>query len=481
MQILNDAETMLRFPARPHHNDMLFDEVTGDPTHPVYRRILPTGVTIGTGPAPFPPMPTQVNVASPKRLRSRQLSISTVAGALGSALAAATSQPAAPATPTSTITTGTTAPTGGAGAPAPPAAAPAFPQYDDIYMRYALSDAGNILYEKHLTEYDTSLKEAIQSDNDLLQFLLSTHSAESKLSIQASPLSVPYPANCFSKSLLFWRISKSIHQTGGGAVKFKRTKDTFQMVQGDMRHEAFMDAIAKAQKNLNSDFGTLLQQPGHALDGKYVISVDHVMSLVYLNGVDQKFFAHQLNKTLDLHPDGKIDDTSALIRSFHAFQVTHDLTTPASQARDKSNRVLAATVPSTVAATVRPDGKTGCTICYDMGFTKKCTEHSNATCHNNKDSPSYNEKLHQANIKTAAKFKTAAKTGAKPIAAVATAVDTPVVSSPIDDIFQSHRFRALQAYMNACPVNTVARTNAAADLAAFIESGGKDESSTPQI
>lgn len=456
-QIINKKEKSIRFPARPHQNDFLFNEDTGLATHPKYRRDT-TGYTVTTASQPLPVPSTPANlIGSPMTTRSQTKM--TITGTTPAAINIA-AQAAATATAK---------------------AAAAVNQYDADYFDLPLTDKATDLLEKHIDAYEKELREAIQSDNDLLQFLHATHSADSKISIEASANYAPYPPNCFSKSFKFWNLSREIHETGSGAVKLARTKATFQLKQGDMRHEHFMDAITKAQRNLNSDFATLVDMPGHELHGQYVINVNHLMSLVYLNGVDQKFFAWQLNKTLETHGDGKIDDTAALLRTFHAYQVARDLTDPA-QTRDKGTRALAATATATDAPFTRPDADHGCSVCFDMGFTKKAQNHLLADCPCNKKSSAFDAtKLKSATEFAASHFKKTKKPAADtaaPVAHAAVATAVAATAEPVgaaDSLYSTQRFRALQAVLHSCPANTVARVNAAADIAAYIEANGVDE------
>lgn len=446
-QIINKKEASLRFPELPHQNDFLFNEETGFATHPKYRRDT-TNYTVITAPQPLPVPSTPINlIGSPMTTRSQtNLTISQLVNATNKAAA--------------TIN-----------------------QYDKEYFDLPLTDQSAALLEKHIEIYKKELLEAIQSDNDLLQFLHSTHSADSKISIEASSNYVPCLPTCFSKSFKFWNLSREIHETGSGAVKFARTKATFQLKQGDMRHEHFMDAITKAQRNLNSDFATLVDSTNaHLLHGQYVINVNHLMSLVYLNGVDQKFFAWQLNKTLETHSDGKINDTAALLRTFHAYQISRDLTDPG-QTRDKGNRALAATATATDNAPLsRPDANHGCSVCYDMGFTKKAQNHLLADCTNNKNSNSFDAVKYKSAVEFAARFKKSDRTkksdNSTPVAHAAVATTVTATAEPIgaaDSLYSTQRFRALQAVLHSCPANTVARVNAASDIAAYIEANGVDE------
>jgi hypothetical protein len=206
------------------------------------------------------------------------------------------------------------------------------------------------------------------------------------------------------------------------------------------------------------------------------------MSLVYLNGVDQKFFAWQLNKTLETHSDGKINDTAALLRTFHAYQISRDLTDPG-QTRDKGNRALAATATATDNAPLsRPDANHGCSVCYDMGFTKKAQNHLLADCTNNKNSDSFDAVKYKSAVEFAARFNKSDRTkksdNSTPVAHAAVATTVTATAEPIgaaDSLYSTQRFRALQAVLHSCPANTVARVNAASDIAAYIEANGVDE------
>lgn len=508
-QIKQNRAIDLRFPVKPDQNDFHFNKDTGVPTHPKYRRDT-TGFTFAQAASPAP-LPTTASNTVGMTLRNRALpgpsglTAPTQTAAQIRALTAAALQPGATlATVNAALATAITASNSAAAtvATAATAATPAqitaanaavitviqlqaaaaalvIDQYDSDYFDLPLADNAATLYEKHLSEWSSDLKDAIQSDNDLLQFLHSTHTKEAKISIEASPLHVPYPPGCYTKSLQYWNISRSIHETGNAAVKLQRTRATFQLRQGDMRHEAFMDAINKAHRNLTADFATLVQ-PGHSLDGKYVIQVDHLMSLIYLSGVDQKFFAHILHKVLDVNATGKFDDTAALIQEFHAYQVTHDLTVaPSGAPREKGNRALAATASDTASGSAppRPDGTSGCTICYDMGFTKKAQGHSNANCINNKHGSNYDAAKHKSNVEFAAKnLKKGKKTAEdKPTAHAAVAAPAATPPAPPAPLLTTARYLALQAYLQTCPEKTAARANAAADIAAYLASNGVDE------
>jgi len=446
---LQNKEKEMRFTKRPDKDDCNFNK-DGKSSGLKYKRDT-TGFTVTRGRAL--PLPQTENNVLGMKLRSRQLSTTiptqynlliaaaklpdatfeTVVAALSAASAAQIIGP----TPTSAQTA-----TANAAALEEVTLTTKLATFDvdqitDEYLNLPLTDAANILFEKHLAEWYQALKEAIKSDNELLKFLHVTHSAESKLSIEASPLFVKYPADCFTKSLQFWRISKSIHQTGNGAVKLHRTQVAMtQTKQGDMSHEQYMDHCNKGHRNMEADFGEIIDLPGHKLDGVPVIRLDYLSSLIYLCGIDKEYFRHQLEKITDLYPDGKIGNFPELLRTMQAYKVNKGLTNP-SASQEKGNRVLAATtgtqggVAAAYVKPTRPNGIDGCNICFDLNFTKKALEHSNAECPCNPKGNNFNQAIYTSSLATFEKYKkTKSKKGAeaKPTAHAAT-VAIPVATA----------------------------------------------------
>jgi hypothetical protein len=252
-------------------------------------------------------------------------------------------------------------------------------------------------------------------------------------------------------------VSKSVHQSGSGIVKFARTNAILQMTQGDMALPEFINAIARGQESLNADFGQLITTPGHSLEGKHVIDINHLMSMIFLGGVDPNLFAYPINKLLEANPDGRIDDCQALTHSFLRHLNAHKGAPPSATATARALTAKVGGPPAAAAAksTAAKDTTlgTGCTICANLGFRNPT--HSTENCAGKVGGPRYNAAKHAHSVAFAqAGFKRPTKSATANVATTAvTAVATPV-AVPTGGVYDTEIFKNASAYAAKCAVGS---------------------------
>lgn len=445
-QLRTGKPIVMRFSAKPTINDFTFDNETGEPLYPVYKRDT-TNFTFDEAATEAILPITGINSAwngIQTRSMARASGIPTMAGT--------TITSVSPPTATTNVTL--------------------VKQFNAKFWKLPLTDAATALFEKHIQLYETTLTSTIASDGGLLHFIQATHSLASKTAIEASPLFAPYPDNCTDKSLRYWNISKSVHQAGSGTIKFGRINNIFQMTQGDTTHAEFIIAIAQAQKTLSSDFGQVVNMPGHELHGETVINVNHIMSMIYLGGIDQQFFAYPIFKLLEQHPDGRVKDCAALTHLFHQHSLAHAKDPSTSTARALTAKVGGPTAPTSTAtattATTATNAKTSCTICAALGF--RTSKHNTIDCEGKVGGAKYDKVYHDKRIIFArdgfhkGTFGKSSKASAN--VAATTAVAVPV--GPTGGVFDTDPYKRASAYLSVCPVGTQEWLNAAAALADIV-------------
>lgn len=452
-QLRNGTSIILEFPAAPSKQDFEFDDVTGTPLYPKYQRDI-TSFIFDTAPTAAPIPSTPIN-----DIRMANLSALTMLSFTSHGIPI-------PSTTTgnSTIGTTTTATT-----------AATVDQYNDRYWQRPPKDSAISMFDKHRVEYRTTLNELIASDNKLLEFLIATHTSESLTAIQASTLNKEYPPNCTDKSLRFWKASKAVHQIGTGSMKFKRTSQLFQLSMGDQSHATYMNTVTLAHNTLNSDFAELIH-------GRYMIDTNHLMSLVYLGGLDTEFFRFKIDRVLEQYSDGRIADTAALLRSFHKYVIDHgqNIGSTDSTARALVATTTAATTTTTAAAaTTAKAGKYHCTICLALGYRPRGHRHDTVDCPGNTANTTnkYDKVYHDKVIDFAKRGfikGTFGKSTSTPQAHVtsASAITTPV--GPTGGIYDTDPYKRASAYAASCPVGTAEWLDACAAVTNIVTPGANN-------
>jgi hypothetical protein len=352
-------------------------------------------------------------------------------------------------------------------------------QVDERYLALEPTENAMKSFQDNRKEWKSDRDKLIDSDNKALRFLIGTHSKSSITGIEASINFGPYPPNCHSKSLLFWEWSKSVHQNTAGSVKFGRTREIFQRTQGDKSHAEHIVLMARDRETLVSDWGQHVDVPG-VLKGDY-ININHLMSLVYLTSLDQAFFGYPINRMLEKHPDGRIDNFGALMNEFHQYNLSKEQTTTTTITNtDLVARVLTAKVGSTSTgptSTNTGDSNHNCTICSALGYYKASIKHDTVDCPGNREGNHYNKKAHAVTVAFA-------KNGFKrPVAAVTatatTAVPTTVVpTKKTGGVYDSDQYKRARAHLTACPEGTDEWLAAAAALTNIVSPETASNNST---
>jgi hypothetical protein len=101
---------------------------------------------------------------------------------------------------------------------------------------------------------------------------------------------------------------RKTHFTINGASTANRARLLFSLVQGSKTHDKFVTQFHTLAEYFIADFNSNAH-PGF-------VSIQELLGLLYLTGVDQVFFATKVDETYGKHPDAKIPDCLDLISLF---------------------------------------------------------------------------------------------------------------------------------------------------------------------
>jgi hypothetical protein len=164
------------------------------------------------------------------------------------------------------------------------------------------------------------ITERMEVDNNYcFSFLLKSLSPEIKIALSSAP---GYDAAFNSSdSFDFWALIESNQSKSGSRVIRSRCTNFFQLQQGSEPFESFIDKVRQGETHLTQDLGST--SPDH----KGFIKISHLVSLLFLGGVDQQFFSFPLERCYETFKDGKIDDPWTEIAKFQDYRTQHSLST----------------------------------------------------------------------------------------------------------------------------------------------------------
>lgn len=114
---------------------------------------------------------------------------------------------------------------------------------------------------------------------------------------------------------------ESNQSKSGSRVIRSRCTNFFQLQQGSEPFETFIDKVRQGETHLTQDLGST--SPDHT----GFIKISHLVSLLFLGGVDQQFFSFPLERCYETFKDGKIDDPRKEIAKFQDYRTQHSLST----------------------------------------------------------------------------------------------------------------------------------------------------------
>jgi len=192
------------------------------------------------------------------------------------------------------------------------------------------------------------ISERMEVDNSYcFSFLLKSLSPDIKIALSSAP---GYDAAFNSSdSFDFWAIIESNQSKSGSRVIRSRCINLFQLQQGSDLFETFIDKVRQGETHLTQDFGST------SVAHKGFIKISHLVSLIFLGGVDQQFFSFPLERCYETFKDGKIDDQWQEVAKFQDYRTQHSLSAETFP-KPFSEVSSAFVAPSQVQPSLKPKG-----------------------------------------------------------------------------------------------------------------------------